>query len=178
MRTYPQFHLKMSSKLAHPAVIDDLLLYRINRLLATGGASVIRLCEGQLGITRREWRVMASLKPNGKLLSSELADHAQLDRARTSRAISTLVAKGLIDRQTVPSDQRKATVTLTDKGRSMYESFFPVVAELNQCLLQGLGEDVLATLDAALTHIQAEAEKLQNRVGQPKANRRRSGHRA
>ncbi|MDO8772506.1 MAG: MarR family winged helix-turn-helix transcriptional regulator [Burkholderiaceae bacterium] len=167
----------MSSKLTKPIAIDDLLLYRLSRLLATGGASVIRLCEGQLGITRREWRVIASLKPNGKLLSSELADHAQLDRARTSRAISSLVAKGLIDRQVVPSDQRKATLRLTDKGRSMYEAFFPVVAELNQRLVQGLGDDTLTALDAALTHIQSEAEKLQKEAGQPKANRRRSGHR-
>lgn len=167
----------MHLKLAKPDAIDDLLLYRLSRLLATGGASVIRLCEGQLGITRREWRIMASLKPSGSMLSSELADHAQLDRARTSRAISSLVAKGLIDRQIVPSDQRKATITLTDKGRTMYESFFPVVVGLNQRLLQGLGNDALATLDAALTHIQSEAERLQNEAGQPKANRRRSGHR-
>jgi DNA-binding MarR family transcriptional regulator len=169
------FLLKMNSKLANPGVIDDLLLYRLSRLVATGGTTVIRLCEGRLGITWREWRLIASLRPSVSLLSSELAEHAQLDRARTSRAISTLVAKGLIDRQIVPSDQRKATVTLTDKGRSMYESFFPVVAELNQRLLQGLGRDTLTTLDAALTHIQTEAEKLQNEAGQPKANRRRCG---
>lgn len=167
----------MNSKLAKPEVIDDLLLYRINRLLSTGGAAIIRMCEGELGITRREWRVMASLKPSGSMLSSELAEHAQLDRARTSRAISSLVVKGLIDRQIVVSDQRKATVTLTEKGRAMYESFFPVVAGLNQRLLQGLSDDVLKTLDAALTHIQTEAEKQQNEAGQPKANRRRGGHR-
>jgi DNA-binding MarR family transcriptional regulator len=165
----------MHSKLTKPDVIDDLLLYRLSRLLATGGATVIRLCEGQLGITWREWRLIASLRPGVSLLSSELALHAQLDRARTSRAISTLVTKGLIDRQIVPSDQRKAKVTLTAKGRSMYESFFPVVAELNQRLLEGLGDDAISTLDSALTHIQTEAEKLQNEAGQPKANRRRSG---
>jgi DNA-binding MarR family transcriptional regulator len=165
----------MSSKLTSPDVIDDFLMYRLSRLLATGGASVIRLCEGKLGITRREWRMMASLKPYCSMLSSELAEHAHIDRARTSRAISSLVAKGLIDRQIVPNDQRKATVTLTDKGRSMYESFFPVVAELNQRMLQGLSQEVLQALDTALTHIQTEAEKLQSETGQPKANRRRSG---
>jgi hypothetical protein len=57
----------------------------------------------------------------------------------------------------------------------MYESFFPIVAELNQRLLQGLDEGVLESLDIALTHIQTEADKLQNEAGQPKANRRRSG---
>jgi DNA-binding MarR family transcriptional regulator len=165
----------MSSKLTNPDVIDDFLMYRLSRLLATGGASVIRLCEGQLGITRREWRVMASLKPSCSMLSSELAAHAHLDRARTSRAISSLVAKGLIDRQIVPSDQRKATVTLSAQGSAMYESFFPVVAELNLRMLQSLSDDVLQVLDIALNHIQTEAEKLQNEAGQPKANRRRSG---
>jgi DNA-binding MarR family transcriptional regulator len=165
----------MTSKLANPAVIDDFLLFRLSRVLAQGGGTIRRLCEGQLGITWREWRVMASLRPDVSLLSSELAEHAQLDRARTSRAISSLVAKGLISRQVVPSDQRKANVSLTDKGRNMYESFFPVVAELNQRLMQGLGDDALTALDAALNHIQTQADKLQNEAGQPKANRRRSG---
>jgi DNA-binding MarR family transcriptional regulator len=165
----------LNSKLTNPAVISDLLLQRLTRLLAAGSVPVIRLCEGRFGITRREWRVMASLRPGVSLLSSELAEHAQLDRARTSRAISSLVAKGLINRQIVPSDQRKATLTLTDKGRNMYESFFPVVTDINQRLLHGLDDDALAGLDAALTHLQAQAEKLQNETGQPKANRRRSG---
>lgn len=167
----------MTTKLANPDVIDDFLMYRLSRLLASGSASVIRLCEGELGITRREWRVIASLKPGGSMLSSELAAHAHLDRARTSRAISSLVAKGLIDRQIVPSDQRKATVTLSAQGCAMYESFFPVVAELNQRMLQGLSDEVLQALDTALNHIQTAAEKLQSETGMPKANRRRGGKR-
>ena len=57
----------------------------------------------------------------------------------------------------------------------MYESFFPVVAELNQRLLQGLDIDALTILDAALAHIQNQADKLQNEARQPKASGRRSG---
>ncbi len=165
----------MATKLAQPEVISDLLLQRLSRLLSVASVPVIRLCEGQFGITRREWRVMASLRPGVSLLSSELAEQAELDRARTSRAISSLVAKGLIDRRIVESDQRKATVTLTDKGCCLYESLFPIVSEINQHLLQGLSKDALITLDAALTHIQTKAENLQKAGGQPKANRRRSG---
>ena len=165
----------MPLTLTSPQSIDDFLLFRLSRVLAQGGGTIRRLCEGQLGITWREWRVMASLRPGVSLLSSELAEHAQLDHARTSRAISSLVAKGLIDRQIVPSDQRKVNVTLTAKGHSMYVSFFPVVTELNQRLLQGLNLDALTTLDAALVHIQTQADKLQIEAGQPKANRRRSG---
>lgn len=167
-------HPKPSS-LSNPQSIDDLLLYRLTRLLSAGSTSVIRLFEGQLGITRREWRVMASLRPGVSLSSSALAEHAQLDRARTSRAVTSLVAKGLIDRQTVPSDQRKATLTLTTKGCNLYASAFPVVAALNQRLMLGLSEADLMALDAAIVHIQAAADILRNEAGQAKANRRRSG---
>lgn len=167
----------MSSSLTSPASIDDFVLFRMSRVLAHGGGTIRRLCEGQLGITWREWRLIASLRPGVSMLSSELAQYAQLDRARTSRAISSLVTKGLIDRHTVPSDQRKATVCLTDKGRVMYESFFPVVAELNQRLVQSLNGDELVVLDKALSAIQLEAEKMLGDDGLPKANRRRSGYR-
>lgn len=166
----------MSSNLSNPQSIDDLLLYRLARLFSAGSTSAFRLFEGQFGITRREWRVMASLWPDKSLLSSDLAEHAHLDRTRTSRAISSLVTKGLIDRQSVPSDQRKATLTLTAKGHNLYESAFPMVVELNQSLTKGLDDDTLKALDAAINHIQATADKLRKEAGQPKANRRRSGN--
>ena len=50
-----------SPRLSAPQGLDDLLLYRLSRLLGVAGAPVIRLCEGQFGITRREWRVLALL---------------------------------------------------------------------------------------------------------------------
>ena len=90
--------------LTHPRTIDDLFLYRISRLLVTGGAQVIRLCEGTFGITRREWRILALLAQGDGLLSSELAGRAQLDRARTSRAVTVLAAKQLVSRNPRPVD--------------------------------------------------------------------------
>ena len=165
----------MTMKLLAPSSIDDLLLYRLSRLLAVGGARVIRLCEGQLGITWREWRVIASLRPDVSMLSSELARQTQLDRARTSRAITSLGQKGLLTRQGVTSDLRKATVSLTEGGRKIYEDFFPVVASLNARLLQSLSVQELEVLDKALMVAQTEADKMLAEGGLPKANRRRGG---
>jgi len=165
----------MNSKLTQPEVISDLVLQRLSRLVSAGSAPVTRLCEGKFGITKREWRILASLAPNECLLSSELATHTELDRARTSRAISSLLTKGLVARQIMTHDQRKATITMTDKGQKLYADFFPIVAELNQRLLNGLSNTELLTLDKALTHLQKNAIQMQTEHGQPKANRRRSG---
>jgi DNA-binding MarR family transcriptional regulator len=165
----------MPSKLSNPQSIDDLLLFRMHRILALAGTNIRRLCEGQLGITWREWRLIATLRPAGTLLSSELAHQAQLDPARTSRGISSLVAKGLVVRQIVPSDHRKAHVSLTEKGQAMYEVFFPIVAELNHHLVKGLGDNELTVLDQSLLAIQQKAETMANIELLPKANRRRLG---
>ena len=165
----------MAITLRQPLVIDDLLLYRFSRALGVGGSPVIRLCEGRFGITRREWRVIAALQPGTDMASSDLAVRIQLDRARTSRCITSLVTKGFLDRQTVASDLRRATVRLTDKGQQLYETLFPLVVQLNAQLVQTLTDEELAVLDKALTAIQKQAENLLGQEDLPKANRRRGG---
>jgi DNA-binding MarR family transcriptional regulator len=161
--------------LAAPQSLDDVLLYRVSRLLSTASTMVIRLCEGSFGITRREWRLIALLARQDGVLSSQLAEHAQLDRARTSRAVSSLVAKKLVRRVTGPADRRQARLTLTDAGRALHAELFPVVVGINWELLSVLGSSQVRTVDAALRALQAQAEARVNRAKLPKADRRRGG---
>jgi DNA-binding MarR family transcriptional regulator len=162
-----------SSALRDPAGLDDLLLYKLSRLLAVGGSMVIRLCEGRFGITRREWRVIARLAQQQELLSSELADSIQLDRARTSRAVSSLVAKKLVRRQTGVADRRQAHIALTEKGRTLHATLFPLVCDINRGLLAPLSADDAARLDASLATLQARADAMVRAAELPKADRRR-----
>jgi DNA-binding MarR family transcriptional regulator len=162
-----------SPRLKQPSGLDDLLLYKLSRLLAVGGSMVIRLCEGRFGITRREWRVIARLAQEQDLLSSELAERIQLDRARTSRAVSSLVAKKLVRRQTGMSDRRQARLALTERGRALHRELFPLVCEINRGLLAPLGATEAQRLDAMLSSLQQEAERMVERADLPKADRRR-----
>jgi len=164
-----------AARLEQPAAIDDLLLYRMSRLLSVAGSMVIRLCEGRFGITRREWRVIAMLAVDENLLSSELAERAQLDRARTSRAITSLVAKKLVRRETGVADRRQARLALTSSGRELYEALFPLVCEINQDLLRALPAADVQKLDAALASVQLQADRLVAEAHLPKADRRRGG---
>ena len=67
-----------SNKLSRPQGIEDMFLYRINRLRAKGGGVVLRYCEGEFGITRREWVILAILSTEEVLNSSALASRAEL----------------------------------------------------------------------------------------------------
>ena len=161
------------SALRDPAGLDDLLLYKLSRLLAVGGSMVIRLCEGRFGITRREWRVIARLAQERELLSSELADSIQLDRARTSRAVSSLVAKKLVRRHTGVADRRQARLALTDQGRALHQALFPLVCEINRGLLAPLSPQEVRRLDAMLAALQLRADAMVQVAQLPKADRRR-----
>jgi DNA-binding MarR family transcriptional regulator len=158
---------------APPRTLDDLLLYRTSRLLSVAGSMVIRLCEGRFGITRREWRLIATLAGHGALGSSQLAEHAQLDRARTSRAVSSLVEKGLVSREQPAGDRRHVRLRLTAPGRKLHAQLYPLVSGINADLLGALDTHEVALLDDMLQRLHARGEAMVAAADLPKADRRR-----
>lgn len=152
----------------------DLFLFRLNRLAATAAKPLIRLCEGQYGVTRREWRLIVVLAQDGPLLSTALAERASIEPARTSRAITVLEEKGLLRRVRQPNDRRYVLIVLSDEGRQLYESLFPSVEAINQHLLAQLGDRERAQLAALLKTLEEAAARLPEAMPDlPKANRRR-----
>lgn len=161
-----------------PASVDDLLNFRLARLHASSGALVLRLCEGRYGITRREWRMIAILAVRGALSPSNLAEHAHIDRARTSRVISLLLEKKLVQRRPVPGDHRRAQVDLTEAGHRLYCELFPQSAALSVRLLQSLNAKQRRELDGILDLLTAAAEDMaRNTPLNAKADRRHGGSR-
>jgi DNA-binding MarR family transcriptional regulator len=164
--------------LSRPRDLDDLLNYRLMRLLAVSGAPVVRLCEGRYGISRREWRIVALLAAHGAMSPSALADRGDLDRARTSRAIGSLVSKKLVQRVPQPGDARRAVVALSDAGRALYDELFPQVAELNRCVLEAVEPALVVALDEALTRLTTRAAELNRTLAvDVQADRHRGGSR-
>lgn len=165
----------ISVKTLNPQGIDDMLLYRLGRVLATAGSLVTRICEGEFGITRREWRVLAQLGKRDGILSSELAEVAQLDRARTSRAVTALAEKRLLERVPRPHDRRQVTLHLTAAGRAVYEAVLPRATAIHRDLVAPLTPEQAGQLDALLIVLQRQADALQRDADLPKADRRRGG---
>lgn len=148
------------SRLSHPASLDDMLLYRLWRLNARAGSVVMRMCEREFGITRREWRLLAVLAGQEGMQSSQLAERAGLDRARTSRALSQLVDKHLVARQPRAGNRREVVLHLTDAGRALHEQLMPRVAAINQSLLSALSAGEVSTLEGLLPRLQERAETM------------------
>ena len=149
-----------TNRLTQPKSLDDMLLYVLWQLQAAARRPVVRLCEAEFGITRREWRMLAQLADSEGMPSSALAERAALDRAQTSRAVSALVQKGLVARTPLPGNRREVLLHLTERGRALYAALLPRVAAINQELLTVLSETEVATLDALVQRLRAQAERM------------------
>jgi len=168
----------MTLSLRQPRTLDELLNYRLMRLFAASGAPVVRLLEGRYGIARREWRLLALLSVRGALSPSALAEEAQLDRPRTSRALGTLISKSLVQKEPLAGDHRRAQVQLSAAGQQLVDELFPQVAAINSQVVAGLDDSTLAALDRALSQLTVAAQHLNGELAQDvRADRRAGGSR-
>ena len=149
--------------LRQPKTLDDMLLYRVWQLNARAGRLVMRMCEAEFGVTRREWRLLTYLARHDGVLPSELADYAGLDRARTSRAIGSLADKHLVHRQPRPHNRREVLLTLTEAGRDLHDRLLPRVAAINGQLMSALSEDEAGALARLLQRLQDQADGMAER---------------
>jgi DNA-binding MarR family transcriptional regulator len=168
------------SRLSDPRCHDDLLNYQLKRLVRLGGAPAIRLCEGQFGVARSEWRLVAALVEEGPRSPTELALRTGLEQARVSRLVTELIGKGLIERSERTEDHRRAVLTPTAKGSQLYEELFPKLAQINRRLMAVLDEGEAIVLEDLLDRLTRQAREIYEQGGgvDVRADRwRGSGHR-
>ena len=146
--------------LKQPRSLDDMVLYHLWSIGTQAGRKVIRMCDAEFGVTRREWRVMTYLARHEGVLSSQLAEHAGLDRARTSRTVGSLTDKRLVHRQTRPSNRREAVLTLTEAGLDLHKRLLPRVAAINAELMEAFTEAESQQLAVLLQRLQDRADEL------------------
>jgi DNA-binding MarR family transcriptional regulator len=85
-------------------------------------ASILRLLDAELaaqhGMTTRDYEVLLYLaqSPDRRLPMSALAERTMLTRSGITRLVDGLVAAGLLERASCPSDARVSYAQLTDVG--------------------------------------------------------------
>lgn len=153
------------SALKNPQQHDDLLNYKLKRLVSLGGAPAIRLCEGGYGLPRQQWRVLAALVEDGPMGVGELVQRTQMESGKLSRALGGLVEKGLVMRSAVAGDARRATVSVTERGKALHGDLWPQLAAINRKLAEVLEESEALLLEALLDRLTQHAIRIQAEGG-------------
>jgi DNA-binding MarR family transcriptional regulator len=148
--------------------LPQWLNFQLWQLHAHASAPVIRWCEGRFGISRRQWRLVATLAQAGGVLTpSALADKAMLDRSRTSKAVSEAVEKGLMRRGQGQRPKERVCVSLSEAGWALYRELMPLVQQWQQRLLAGLPPQDLAVFHRVLAELTERARAWQGEEARP-----------
>lgn len=144
--------------LGQPQSLGDLLLYRLSVITRTSGLPMVRLFEGEFGMTRRHWHVLALVVEHGGLAASQLADLCWLDRPQVSRAVAGLRAQQLV--QPGPGPARGRLLMATPQGQARYREALARVAHFNAELVSVLDAEERLQLHGLLQRLQQRVKSL------------------
>ncbi len=108
------------------------------------------------GLSLAEYEVLVHLSdaPEGARRMSELASLALVSPSGLTRRVDGLAAKGLICRQSCPSDRRGSLAVLTEEGRRRLVEAAPThVAGVRRHLVDRLSPSELAVMAEALGRV-------------------------
>jgi len=139
--------------------LEHFLPYRLSLLTNTVSQGISMSYREKYDITIIEWRILAVLGRFPGLSASKIVERTAMDKVAVSRAVKTLVEKGLVRRVTDPDDRRRMTLHITDgPGNRVLKAVIPLAQNYEKQLLGALNHEEEKALFKSL-------EKLQTRAG-------------
>lgn len=134
--------------------------YRLSVLSNRVSSAIARTYSDRFDLTIPEWRCIAVLGGAEGLSAGDVAQKTAMDKVQVSRAIARLVEKKRVARVVDASDGRVARLSLTTKGRAIYDEVAPLALELEAKFLDALSPAERASLDKIMAKLNAQVGRL------------------
>jgi len=148
----------------HSLVLSQYLPYQLVNLAKRVSDACNREYGVPYGISIAEWRVLAQLGQHEELHSRGLGDITFMDKSRVSRALQRLESKGYLHRRTDPQDNRASFLSLTGRGKTLYQQIVPLALAWEKDFLDVLNDAeqrdlrrILAKLESRLSELDDSA---------------------
>jgi len=140
--------------------LQDFLPYRLAVTSNLVSRLVARAYQDQFGVTIWEWRVIAILGEGEPMTAQALSDSAAMDKVSVSRAVRTLEARGLVERESNAADRRSRLLRLTADGRRVYDEIAPVALDQEAALLAEFSDEEIEVLAGLLDRLRRRSAGL------------------
>jgi DNA-binding MarR family transcriptional regulator len=98
------------------------------------------------GLTLVDGWVVTRLGPSARISLDELAHRSGLAKSQMSRSVTNMVARKLVSRTKNPQNNAEVVLTLTPRGRAMYDRIIAAFPGFNRLLTNGLDDEEVALL--------------------------------
>jgi DNA-binding MarR family transcriptional regulator len=135
--------------------LEDFLPYRLNRLADAISRDFSATYREQLGITRPEWRLLATLGQYGTMTATEIGRHSAMHKTKVSRAVTALEQRRWVVRETDQRDRRAEHLKLTAAGEQTYRTMVPVAKAYQRRLEKAMSIARFAEFHHGLERLEA-----------------------
>ena len=111
------------------------------------------LSENGIEISGGQGRILFVLWKKDHLTISEISEQTSLAKNTVSVVVDGMVRKGIVERETNPSNRRQTIISLTDYAQSMREQYEAVSQQMNQLFYQGFSEQEQKEFESFLARI-------------------------
>jgi len=147
--------------------LERSLTWRLHRLHKLTDLESQRAYVEQTGLSLSDGRCLAAIGAFAPLSVNDLADAAHLTKGQASRAAQWLVDQGLVLKQADARDARGVVLTLTRKGRTLWQRTMATIDRRNEEIFGGLTdaerEQFGRTLDCLLLTLAGPVERTPER---------------
>ena len=129
------------------------LAWRINFVANFFTGPIYRDIGERFGLSRPEFVILFCLAQNTGLVARDICLLTGLPKPSISRAVSELLEKGLISRETDETDKRAKRLTLTGEGKAQLDRVTPVFEARQAAMCAPLSDSERAEFDRLYSKI-------------------------
>lgn len=129
--------------------LDNSLDFKLVRVVNKLRCQIGRQLK-DLDMTSEQWVVLARLWEQDGLNQKELAEKILKDQTNTTRILDKVVKKGWVQRLDAVVDRRAYLLYLTDEGKRMVETTYPLVTQVKEKLESRLTDEEIKVVMSIL----------------------------
>jgi DNA-binding MarR family transcriptional regulator len=126
------------------------------RILRAAYLGMHRLCDAHFarhGVTADQFVVLAALAEQSEVTQQDLVRGVSSDPSTVRAMLVLLEGRGLVKRERHPSDGRARSVSLTTRGRRLFDKLWAASEPIRAQLLAGFEPHEIETLVASLHRV-------------------------
>lgn len=136
--------------------LESFLPYRLNRLADAVSREFARIYRDRYGLTRPEWRLLATLGQYGTMTATAVGAHSSMHKTKVSRAVAALEKRRWLMRSADPGDRRVEHLALTAEGLRTYREMVPIAKAFEANLLRKMNAAQRIAVSLALEALETD----------------------
>ena len=144
--------------------LDRFLPYRAARLATALSRGLAAQYEVRYQISVAEWRVLVHLTQESEISVRDIFTRVDMDRARVTRAVQRLAARGLVSKLVNETDRRLVRLALTSAGHELAAELSGLAMAFEARIMAALPSDAASTLLPLFGALEQSIERANERT--------------